>query len=111
MSQALIDALIASLDEQALVQLADKLAPYIISRLPAPDPQPDGWLDSAGAAAYLAISKNALHKLTAERRVPFEQDGPGCKCWFRRSDLDAWRQGDAAKTQPNASTRRLRSIA
>jgi hypothetical protein len=30
--------------------------------------------------------------LAAERAIPSEQEGPGCKLYFRRSDLDAWRQ-------------------
>ena len=25
--------------------------------------------------------------------IPFHQDGPGCKLWFRRAELDSWRWG------------------
>jgi hypothetical protein len=53
----------------------------------------DDWLDAKRAAAHIGVTVNALHKLTAARSIPFEQDGPGCKCWFRRSDLDQWRRG------------------
>ncbi len=52
----------------------------------------DGWLDTAGAAEYLGTPKTALHKLTAAREVPFEQEGAGCKLYFKRSDLDTWRR-------------------
>lgn len=74
----------------ALRELAEALAPL----LTAPDEKPlDGWLTTRQAADHLGVTLNALHKLTAARAIPFEQDGPGCKCWFRRSDLDAWRAG------------------
>lgn len=52
----------------------------------------DGWLDAKAAAAYLGFaSAHPLHKLTARREIAFSQDATGGKCWFRRSDLDAYR--------------------
>jgi excisionase family DNA binding protein len=81
-------AFIEALDDDACARLAERLAPYLASAAPA-----DEWLDSGGAAAYLSLPKSTLHKLTAERAIPFEQDGPGCKCYFKRSALDAWRVG------------------
>jgi excisionase family DNA binding protein len=82
----------ASLDEDALDSLAERLAPRLARRLESvPRPQ-DGWLTAKGAAEYLGISVTALHKLTSARLIPFEQDGPGCKLWFRREELDAWRR-------------------
>jgi len=56
--------------------------------------QPDRWTDSKDAAAYLGIAVAALHKYTASRTVPFEQEAVGRKCWFLRSELDAWRRGE-----------------
>lgn len=85
-------ALVASLDDPALDALADLLAPKLEARLTAARPTEDGWLDAKRAAAYIGLSVNALHKLTAERAIPFEQEGPGCKCWFKRSELDEWRR-------------------
>lgn len=38
------------------------------------------------------MTANALYKLTAAHQIPFEQDGPGCRLWFKRADLDAWRR-------------------
>ena len=40
------------------------------------------------------MTPNALHKLTGPGAIPFAQDTPGGKCWFLRSELDAWRRGD-----------------
>ena len=80
----------------------DDLANQIASRLRTP--ATEGWLNSDAAAAHLGISRNALHKLTAARKLRFEQDAPGCKCWFRRSDLDAYRRAmPGGLTPPEAS--------
>ena len=102
----LLDVVFAELDDDDLDRLAELLAPRLAGRVTSTAGQPDGWLDSTQAAAYVGISRTALHKATAARSIPFEQDGPGCKCWFKRSNLDAWRRGEkahAAKTQPRSS--------
>jgi excisionase family DNA binding protein len=52
----------------------------------------DEWFDSLHAADYLGIHRDTLRKLAAERAIPAEQDGPNCKLYFRRADLDVWRQ-------------------
>jgi excisionase family DNA binding protein len=73
-------------------QLADRVAEAVAERLgtsrvkPAPE-----WLGSREAAAYLGLHRDTLRKLAAERAIPAEQDGPGCKLFFRRSALDDWR--------------------
>lgn len=76
-------------DPEAMAELASALASYL--------PQPsaadeDRWLSTREAALYLGLSVNALHRLTAARAVPFEQDVAGGKCWFLRSELNAWRR-------------------
>jgi len=94
-SPELAAALVASLDDPALDALADRLAPKLAERLVAREQAPDEWLTSKQAAAYVGISVNALHKHTSARMIPFVQDGPGCKMWFKRSELDAWRRGES----------------
>ena len=87
---ALAAALLAQLDDDALAELAVRLAPF----MPRPEPaDQDAWLTTREAAKYLGVTPNALHKLTAARAIPFEQDAPGAKCWFRKAELDAWRRG------------------
>jgi hypothetical protein len=106
---ALAHALLAELDEDTLDALADRLASRLARRLASP-PAPDGWIDAKGAASYLSMSRHAVHKLTAARAIPFEQDAPRCKLWFKRSDLDAWRRGSdsqAAKALPRGDLPRL----
>lgn len=80
-------------DEGGLRWLAELLAPY----LPAPaaaSPEPDRWLSTREAAEYAGTTPNALRKAMAAREIHFEQDTPGGKAWFKRSDIDAWRRGE-----------------
>jgi excisionase family DNA binding protein len=83
----LAQALLAELGPDDLAELARRLAPF----LPQPATTGDGWLTTAQAAEHLGVSVHALHRLTAARTIPFHQDGPGARCYFKRSDLDAWR--------------------
>ena len=90
-------AFLAALDDGALDVLAGRLAPRLAPNQPTSDRPPDDWLDARGGAAYVGLSLNALHKLTAARAIPFHQDGPGCKLWFRRAELDSWRTAGGAR--------------
>jgi len=83
----------SSILDQLLDHIADRLAAVITERLVTSDDRPDEWFDSRHAAEYLGVHRDTLRKLAAERAIPSEQDGPGCKLYFRRSDLDAWRSG------------------
>jgi excisionase family DNA binding protein len=78
-------------------QLVDRLAVRFVAllgeRRPDDADRRDEWLDSRHAADYLGVHRDTLRKLAAERAIPSEQDGPGCKLYFRRSDLDVWRRG------------------
>jgi hypothetical protein len=81
-----------SLDAETIDALALAVARRVAELLPAPSE--DGWLDSPAAARYLGISTTSLHKLTSAR-VPglaFSQATPNGKCFFRRRDLDAYRE-------------------
>jgi excisionase family DNA binding protein len=86
-------------DADDLDLYAERLAPLLDrvnvrrrSEEPA-DSEPDRWLSAKDAARHLGLSLNALYKLTRAGEIPFEQDGPMCKLWFRRSELDDWRCG------------------
>ena len=60
---------------------------------------------STQAAAHIGRSRNALYKLTAARAIPFEQDCPGGKLYFKRSQLDDWRERGGAGKQQDKSVR------
>ena len=78
--------------EQLLDRLAQRVAAALAERMTSADERADEWLDSRHAADYIGVHRDTLRKLVAERAIPSEQDGPGCKLYFRRSDLDAWRR-------------------
>src|ERR1700761_7972326 len=78
--------------DELLGQLADLVAVRVAARLAAPRKDAkDQWLDTRRAAEYLGIHRDSLRRLAAERAIPTEQAGTGCKLYFKRSDLDAWR--------------------
>lgn len=82
---ALLDALIDEFADRVAERLGSMARP-----LRVPDSgDPDEWLDSRHAAEHLGIHRDTLRKLAAERAIPSEQDGPNCKLFFRRSDLDS----------------------
>jgi excisionase family DNA binding protein len=83
-----VGAALARTDDLAEV-IAARVAIHVADLLPIAD----GWMSTAQAARYLGLSVTALHKLTSARRIPFAQDAPGGKCWFKRSELDSWRYG------------------
>lgn len=86
-------ARVSSLLEEFISQLAERVAERLAEQAPVAPSNLDEWLDSRHAAEYLGVHRDTLRKLAAERSIPSEQDGPGCKLYFHRSDLDEWRQG------------------
>jgi excisionase family DNA binding protein len=78
--------------DQLVAQLADLVAERVAARLVRPrGVAEDEWLDTRRAAEYLGIHRDNVRRLAAEGTIPAEQESAGCKLYFRRSDLDAWR--------------------
>ncbi|MBV9193532.1 MAG: helix-turn-helix domain-containing protein [Solirubrobacterales bacterium] len=74
-------------------RLVERVAAAVVARLEnGRGDQGDEWFDSAQAAEYLRLHRDTLRRLAAARAIPTEQDGRGCKLFFRRSALDDWRQ-------------------
>ena len=90
--------------ESLIAQLADRVAAAVLARLDGPADASGNWLDLRHAADYLGVHRDTLRKLAAERAIPSEQDGPGCKLYFRSSDLDAWRAGGGRSCHLSAVT-------
>lgn len=51
----------------------------------------DRWMTSDEAATHLGVSPHTLRDLIARRTVPYCQERPGARLYFRASDLDRWR--------------------
>ena len=89
-----------------LGRLEDLVADRLMTRTAATEyAHPGDWTDAHGAAAYLGMHRDTLRKLAAQRSVPVHQDGPRCKLYFRRDELDDWRRSTPATRRPAAGLR------
>jgi excisionase family DNA binding protein len=82
-------------DISALDELLARPADLVVDRLAQRSRQAEPvekWMDTRRAAEYLGVHRDTLRKLAAERAIPTHQDGPGCKLYFRRDELDEWRR-------------------
>jgi excisionase family DNA binding protein len=84
---------VPTLIDQILGRLADLVLDRLMQQSAAStDDATGGWMDTRGAAAYLGIHRDTVRKLAAQRAIPTHQDGPRCKLYFRRDELDEWRR-------------------
>jgi excisionase family DNA binding protein len=85
------------LPDDVLDAIADAVAARVIVRLRSEDSRQtdDAWMSTRDAAEYLGLSVSSLHKLTAARKIPFEQSGSRGRCYFKRAALDEWRAAHA----------------
>lgn len=82
-----------ALFDHVLGRLADLVVDRLMERTDAQNSErTSGWLDARSAAQYLGVHRDTLRKLAAQRAIPTHQDGPGCKLYFRRDELDEWRR-------------------
>jgi excisionase family DNA binding protein len=87
------DASQRSVVDDLITAIAERIADAVAARIgQAPGDVLPEWLDSRRAAEYLGLHPDTIRKLAAERAIPAEQDGPGCKLFFLRQDLDEWRR-------------------
>jgi excisionase family DNA binding protein len=84
--------LAVGLDPETIDALASVVAARVAELLP--DPADDPWLDSRGAAAYLAIPLSTFRTWTARGELPGYQDTPSGNYYFKRSELDEWRRSN-----------------
>jgi hypothetical protein len=95
----------SALLDHLLGRLADLVADRLVERTAANASDQTGeWMDARGAAQYLG-HRDTLRKLAAQCVIPTHQDGPRCKLYFRRDELDDWRRSDPPKRSRTASLR------
>jgi excisionase family DNA binding protein len=85
---AIVDALLAELDDDALDALAEMLAPRLADRL---NVGASPWLNTEGAAQYLGCTRRRLYDLVQLRMFDPRRDGR--RLLFRRADLDGYLEG------------------
>lgn len=83
----------ASIVDVLLDRLAERVAAAVVAQIGSGVVNPtDDWLDSRQAAEYLGLHRDTLRRLAAARAISSEQNGHGCKLFFRRAALDEWRR-------------------
>ncbi len=97
-------------DRSLIDQLLGRLADLVVDRLvectaARTKEHSSAWLDARSAAEYLGIHRDTLRKLAAQRAIPTHQDGPGCKLYFRRDELDEWRRSARPTCSADAQLR------
>lgn len=55
-------------------------------------------LDVKEACRYLNISDSFIYKLTSTKKLPYSKPN-GKKIWFRKSDLDVWKNSRVIQTE------------
>jgi excisionase family DNA binding protein len=79
--------------DELLGRIADLVADKLAARLGVTSGNTDdSWFDTRRAAEYLGVHRDTIRRLAAQHAIPSEQTGAGCKLFFRRRDLDRWRQ-------------------
>jgi hypothetical protein len=65
--------------------------------LVTPVQEPDTLLDLKSAANYVGLSEDALDRRARAGMVPSRQEGPRCKRFFLKSELDDYMRGRTPK--------------
>jgi excisionase family DNA binding protein len=87
--------------QHLLGPIADLVVGRLIERPEASTNATTGdWMDAREAATYLGIHRDPLRKLAAERAIPVHQDGPVCKLYFRRDELNDGRRSGRTASSP-----------
>lgn len=81
---------------ELLYVFADHMAALVAARMDTHQEREPVWLKLSDAADHLGLHRDTLRKHAKAGVIPFEQDAPGCRMYFRRSDLDAWRHAGGA---------------
>ena len=68
-------ALVLELSEELLDAITDRVMARIATHEPR---EPEGFLDVAGAAEFLACPASRIYALTSSVRLPCHRDGSGC---------------------------------
>jgi hypothetical protein len=92
----LATALLASLDDDALDQLAEQLAPRLAGRVEQREADP--WIGVEAAAEHLACSRQRIYDLWHQRETTgFPGRKEGSRLLTKRSLLDAWLDENRAR--------------
>jgi excisionase family DNA binding protein len=85
-----------TLADEYIDAIATRAAEIVLARIDAAADRGDApeYLSVKDAAAYLGCTEGRVRKLVEARRIPFAQDGPGCRIFLSRADLDRFMQSN-----------------
>ena len=68
----------------------DTIVERVLARLDASAVRGDApeYLSVKDAANYIGATEGRVRKLVERKRIPVSQDGPGCRVFISRTDLD-----------------------
>jgi excisionase family DNA binding protein len=90
------ETLTVSFPPESVAALAERAAEIVYERLVEREARGTDWpewMSVETAARYLDASEERVRKLKDRREIPHYQEGPGCRVFFRRSELDDWMSG------------------
>ncbi len=90
---ALVNALLSELDDQALALLAAKLQPYLAT--PSAE---SGFIGVQAASEYLSCPTSRIYALVSVARISHHRDGT--RLLFVPRELDAWVRDDGGARRP-----------
>ncbi len=77
-------------------ELVDAIADRVMARIATHEPrEPEGFLDVAGAAEFLACPASRIYALVSARRIPHHRDGS--RLLFERGELRDYVSNGGAK--------------
>jgi hypothetical protein len=77
--------------EDLIARLVDERVAAALAKWGDADP----WLDSAAAAEYIGVTRQRIHDLSSQGLLPRVGE-KGQRLYYKRSTLDAYREGRAA---------------
>lgn len=76
------------LPEEALQAIAERVLGMLQPYMGHEDKGWPEWMSVETAARYLDVSPERVRKLQARGQLPYYQEGPGCRVFFNRRELD-----------------------
>lgn len=89
-----------TLTEEQFDSLVEAVYERLVERSAVARADGPEYLSVKDAAAYLGCTEGRIRKLIERRQLPCSQDGPRCRVFVSRTDLDLLMQGNRNERRP-----------
>jgi excisionase family DNA binding protein len=79
-----------TLTPEMVEMVARRAAEIVLERTAADRGDAPEYMSVKDASVYLGCTEGRVRKLVERSQIPFTQDGPGCRVFLSRRDLDRW---------------------